>query len=326
MAIFSNAFSTYDAVGIREDLSDLISDISPQKTPLTSMVRRRSVDNTHFEWQTDSLADASTSNAQLEGDNITSYSAITATTRLGNYCQISRKDYVISGTEEAVNKAGRASERAYQKMKKGAELKRDVEAIMLSNQGAVSGGTGTARQTATLGAFVKTNTDAGTGGGDPAYSSGIPVNARTDATSTNQRAFTETILKSVISSAWTEGAEPDTLMVGPFNKQTVSGFSGIATRNFDISNTAAKPTAVIAAVDVYVSDFGTFRVVPNRFQRERDAWLIDRKYIRQAVLRPYFTREMPESVDGSAHLMILEWGLQVDNEAALGLCADLTTS
>ena len=281
MSIVSNTFTTYSAKGIREDLSNVITNISPEETPYQSNIGRETISNTLFEWQTDALADAA-ANAQLEGDDVASFDAVTATVRLTNYAQISRKTIVLSNTEEVVNKAGRRSELAYQIAKRGSELKRDQEYILLNGGVAVAGNTTTARVTASLGAFVKTNTDKQTNGVDPSYTT-LPNSARTDG---NVRTFTETILKNVIQKVWTAGGTPKLLMCGPVNKQRVSGFSGIASQRYNI-NGGDRPATLIGAVDIYVSDFGQVSVIANRFQRERDAWVIDPEYAKMTVLRPY---------------------------------------
>ncbi len=234
MAIVSNTFLTYSAKGIREDLSNVITNIAPEETPYMSNIGRQNVSNSLFEWQTDTLA-AAAANAQLEGDDVASFDAVTATVRLQNYAQISRKTIILSATEEVVNKAGRRSELAYQIAKRGSELKRDQEFVMLNGGIAVAGDSTTARVTASLGAFVKTNTDKQTNGTDPSYTT-LPNSARTDG---NVRTFTETILKNVIQKVWTAGGTPKILMCGPVNKQRVSGFD---TKAFTTSNVVlAKP-------------------------------------------------------------------------------------
>ena len=248
MTIVTNTFTRYDAKGIREDLANVIYNISPEETPFQSNTARVNVKNTFFEWQTDSLAAASTTNAALEGDDISSFDAVTPTTRLGNYTQISRKTVVISGTLESVDKAGRRSELAYQMAKNGAELKRDMEATLLASKAANAGNNTTARQTAGLPAFLRTNTNYGSGGSDPTVSNGVVNATRVDGT---QRTFTETILKDVIAQVWTQGGTPKILMVGPFNKQTVSGFAGIAEIRYN--QATPKPTVIIGAADVYVN-------------------------------------------------------------------------
>ena len=247
MAIVTNTFTTFAAKGIRENLANIIYNISPEETPFQSNIGKDSVQNTLYEWQTDALQAAAT-NAQLEGDDITSYDPVTATVRMQNYVQISRKTVVLSATEEVVNKAGRKSELAYQLAKKGAELKRDMELVMVQSQVASAGSTSAARTTGSVLAFIKTNTDVGASGADPSYTT-LPNSLRTDGT---VRAFTETILKNVIQKTWTSGGTPKILMTGPVNKQRVSGFTGIAATRFNIEG-GAKPATIVGAADVYVN-------------------------------------------------------------------------
>lgn len=326
MSQTANTFDSFTAKGIRESLSNVIYNISPEETPFMSNAGRENVKNTYFEWQTDSLAAASTTNAQIEGDDVSAFDATSATTRVGNYTQISSKTLLISGTLESVDKAGRRSELAYQLAKRSAELKRDMESIMLTNQAASAGSVGVStalRKTGSLLAFLKTNTDKGTGGVDPVYTSS-PTATRTDSTSGNQRAFTETILKSVVQKVWASGGSPKVLMVGPVNKQKVSAFSGIAQiRKEVVGNRAA---TIIGAADVYVSDFGNVNVVPNRFQRERDAFVLDPEYANVAFLRPFNTVQLAKTGDAEKRLILVEFGLKVNTEAAHGIAADLTTT
>jgi hypothetical protein len=326
MSQTSNTFDTFAAKGIRESLSNVIYNISPEETPFMSNIGRENVKNTYFEWQTDSLAAASTTNAQIEGDDVSSYDSTSATTRIGNYTQVSRKTLILSGTLESVDKAGRRSELAYQLAKRSAELKRDMEAIMLCNQKADGGSAGTStalRKTGSLLAFIKSNTDKGTGGADPSYTT-QPNATRTDATDANLRTFSETILKSVIQKVWAAGGTPKILMVGPVNKQRVSGFAGIAEIRREVVGN--KPATIIGAADVYVSDFGNVSVVPNRFQRERDAFVLDPEYAAVAFLRPFQTVELAKTGDAEKRMILVEWGLKVNTEAAHGLAADLTTT
>ena len=323
MTIVANTFLRYDAAGLRESLADIIYDVSPEETPFLSAAGRGSAKQTLEEWQTDVLASADTSNAQLEGDDVTSYSAITASVRVGNYTQISRKVFLISDTEEMLDKAGRRSEMAYQIPRRGLELRRDLEAIIFQNQIGVAGNSTTAREIAALGATVKSHDSLGAGGTSPTWTSGVPNDARGDGT---QRAFTETILKAVVSLMWTGGANLRSLFVGPFNKQAVSAFSGVVTRNFDMSNVDPSPSAVIASIDVYVSDFGTLKVIPSRYQRERDAWFLDFEFLEVLFLRPFQTVKLAKTGDAEKRMLIAEWTLKVKNEAALGLAADLNTS
>mgnify|MGYP005846379201 CR=1 FL=1 len=314
MAAITNTYRTTDAKGLREDLSNVISDISPTETPYFSNAGRASFDATLTEWQTDELDPVDLTNAVPEGDDITSFDQVDPTVRLQNRAQISRKTVIIAGTLESVDKAGRRSEMAYQVAKRGKELKRDMEAIALSNQAASTTGT---RKTASHLAFVKTNTNVGTGGVDPVYTS-LPDDPRTDGT---QRAFTEEMLKDVVQKVWTEGGNPSILMVGPVNKQLVSTFPGIAEQRHQA--TGNSPTSIIGAADIYVSDFGNLSVVPNRFQRERDAHVLEKEHMKIAFLRPFRTIPLAKTGDAEKRLMLVEWGVKVTNEKAHGIIADI---
>lgn len=324
MAIFTNEFLTFDAKGIKEQVANVIFNISPQDTPFTSMAGKRRVKGTLDEWQTDSLASVNTANKALQGDDSPSMQALTPTARVGNYTQISTKTFGISRTLEQVDKYGRDSEIAYQKAKKGAELKRDLEAIILqANQGGTAGDSTTAPTTATLHAWLKTNVDDGGGAAaDPAYTSGVPSTGRTDGT---QRAFTETILKTVLQTMWSNGArvEGAKVFLGPVNKVVFSGFSGIATKSIDVAKRSEATT--VAAADVYVSNFGTVVAMPTRFQRERDGWVLDFQWIDIGFLEPFSFEELSKTGDGKKYLGVVEWMLRVKQEAGLGLCADLNT-
>jgi len=317
MAIVTNTFTTFDAKGIREELANTIANISPEETPFQSNVGSESVSNTFFEWQTDSLAATSTT-AVINGDDVSSFDATSATTRLGNYTHIRRRTYVIADNLAAVDKAGRADEVAYQVAKRGKELKRDVEAVLLDNNARAAGNSSTAPETAGIGAWIATNDSVGTGGAAP---TGDGTDARTDGT---QRAFTEAMLKDVMQQAWTSGGNPSVLMVGAFNKQAVSGFAGIAAQRYMAPSDS--PTTIVGAADVYMSDFGTLTVVPNRFQRARDALVLDPEYASVCYLRPIQQVELAKTGDAEKGMMICEFGLKISQEAAHGIIADLSTS
>ena len=318
MSIVTNTAVTYSLKGAREDLSNLISNISPVDTVFSRMAGAAVVENTLAEWQTDALAPADTTNAQLEGDDVSVFQATTATVRVGNRTQISYKTVVVSGTADVVNKAGRKSELAYQITKKTKELKRDIEAILTRNQASNAGGATTPRQTGTLAAWVATNSSRGTGGASGGFNqtTGI-VAAATDGT---QRPFTEAMLKSVILQCYQQGGEPDTLMVGPFNKQVVSSFTGNATRTIE-----ADEKTLLAAVEVYRSDFGDLKIVPNRFQRERDAFVLQSDLWKIGYLRPMFAQPLATTGDAKKQQIITEYALMSMNEAGSGVIADLTT-
>lgn len=325
MAQPSNLFDSYDnANSIREDLSNIIYNISPEDTPFMSAVGRGSVSNTYYEWQTDALAAASTTNAVIEGDEAT-LQAQTATNRVGNYTQISRKVVGVSGTDEAVDKAGKRSELAYMMAKASAELKRDMETTLLYNKPAVVGDGSTARETAGLPAWIKTNVDKAGGGSNPTLSStnnGYPNAARTDGT---QRSFTETILKSVIQQVWTQGGDPKICMMGPSNKKVASTFTGIAANRMNQPGSKAAAFAVVATVDVYLSDFGQVSFIANRFQRDREAFILDPEYAQVDYLRNFQTMNLAKTGDSEKKMIIAEYGLRVKTEKAHGIAADLTT-
>ena len=328
----ATTFETYNDDAIREDLSDLIADISPTQTPFQSNVGTRDADNTYFEWQTDALADADAS-ATIEGNNLETFTAVTATDRMGNYCQINMRDFIISGTEQRVLSAGRASEVGYQAAKAAKELKRNVEkAALLNGVGAVVGSSGTARVTAGLPGWLYTN-QVSTAVTAPSYSgSSTPTGAdkvwKNFGTPT---AFTEAMLQSVMQQAFTSGGEPSMLMVSPYNKTVVSAFTGIAGSRYNVDG--AEPSVIIGAADIYVSDFGNLSVVPNRFfTTVKDAgsaayndwaFLIDPDEVKIATLRPYSIDALAKSGDADKRMALTEWGLQVNNEAAHGIVAGI---
>ena len=319
-------FQTYAAEGIREDLADVIYNISPEETPFISNVGRKSVSNTLFEWQVDNLASVDTANAVVEGADAGAASQ-TASRRMQNYTQISKKVIQISGTMEAVDKAGRNSEIAYQLAKKSSELKRDMEAILTRNQAASAGSDTEARTTGSLEAWLRTNTNRATGttsGADPTLSattSGYPNAAATDAGAGDLRTFTEVLLKDVIQSVWTEGGDPSILMVGPTQKQKVSTFTGIAEQRYMAPSDA--PTTIIGAADIYVSDFGSISIVPNRFQRDRSAFVLDPEYAAVGYLRDFEVIDLARTGDSEKKEIVVEYGLEISNEAAHGVIADI---
>jgi len=310
-------FTAHSAIGQREDLTDIIYDISPTETPFMSSIGKTKATAVYHEWQTDSLAAATTANAAVEGADATS-ATLSPTVRLGNYTQIIQKTVQVSGTVDAVNKAGRKSEKAYQLAKASAEIKRDLETILLANQGRSAGSSTTARKLGSLLSWIKTNSDVGSGGADPAT---IGVSTRTDGT---QRTFTEALLKSVVAEVFTSGGSPKILMVGASGKQKVSSFAGIAAQRYMAPGNT--PTTIIGAADVYMSDFGTMSVVPNRFMRTRDALVLDPEYAALAYLRPFQTNDLAKTGDSENTQLLAEVTLEVKNEAAHGIIADLDMS
>jgi hypothetical protein len=307
-------FTAHTAIGQREDLTDIIYDISPTETPFMSSIGKTKATAVYHEWQTDSLAAATTANAAIEGADATS-ATLSPTVRLGNYTQIIQKTVQVSGTLDTVNKAGRKSEKAYQLAKASAELKRDLETILLANQGRSAGTSTIARNLGSILSWIKTNSDVGSGGSDPAT---IGVSTRTDGT---QRTFTEALLKTVVSEVFVSGGSPKILMVGALGKQKVSSFAGIAAQRYMAPGNT--PTTIIGAADVYMSDFGTMSVVPNRFMRTRDALVLDPEYAALAYLRPFQTNDLAKTGDSENTQLLAEVTLEVKNEAAHGIIADL---
>ena len=310
-------FTAHTAIGQREDLTDIIYDISPTETPFMSSIGKTKATAVYHEWQTDSLAAATTANAAIEGADATS-ATLAPTVRLGNYTQIIQKTVQVSGTLDTVNKAGRKSEKAYQLAKASAELKRDLETILCANQGRSAGTSTVARKLGSILSWIKTNSDKASDGSDPAT---IGVSTRTDGT---VRTFTETLLKTVVSEVFVSGGSPKILMVGAAGKQKVSSFAGIAAQRYMAPGNT--PTTIIGAADVYMSDFGTMSVVPNRFMRTRDALILDPEYAALAYLRPFQTNDLAKTGDSENTQLLAEVTLEVKNEAAHGIVADLDMS
>ena len=318
MAIVANTFTSFSAKGIREELSDIISNISPEDVPLQSNIGSERGSKTYFEWQTDTLSAAS-STAVIDGDDVASFDSTSATTRIGNYTQIARRTLIVADNLANQDLAGRNDEKSYQMAKRGKELKRDIEKVLCENNARVAGNSSTARETAGLGAWIATNTSKGATGTDPTATDGS--DARNDGT---QRDLTEAMVKDVMQQAFTAGGTPSLLMVGPYNKTVVSNFAGIAAQRYQAPSDG--PTTIIGAADVYLSDFGTLSVVPNRFQRERDAFLLDPEYASVCYLRPIQAVDLAKTGDAEKGMVLAEFGLKVENEAAHGGVFDLNVS
>lgn len=321
-------FMTYDARGIREDLADVIYNISPIDTPFVSNVGKTVAEQTFFEWQTDSLAAANANNAVVEGADAGADNS-TPTSRMGNYTQISTKIVQISGTLESVRKAGRKSELAYQLAKRGNELKRDMEAGLTSYNVAVPGNDSTARVTAAFGSFIITNSVRGAGGADPTYSGGIgsnglPIGYPNGApTAGTPAAITEANFKTMLADQWNSGGKADFVLVDAATKQAISLFTGIATRYRDVP--AGEQAQIIGAADVYVSDFGDVTIVPDRFTKTGVAYGIDLEYVAVAYLRNFQVLQLAKTGDSEKRQLIVEYGLKVMNPLAHSVYADLTT-
>lgn len=321
----TNTFLTYDTIGIREDLADIIYNIDPLDTPFMSSIGRGGASAITHEWQTDALDPAGV-NTTLEGDD-TTFDAIDPTIRPNNILQISSKNVIISGTNEAVDSAGRQSEMAYQVAKKGKSLKRDLEFTITQNQMLLGGDLTTARALAGYenwvgpiysGSVGVVTSSRGTSGVDPVITNGTPSTAVVDGT---QRPLLESFLKSVIQDCWTNGGEPSLLITGPFNKTTVSSFVGNSTR-YSLSPTMELTTAI----DIYVSDFGSHRIVADRFSRDRSLLVVDPTLWSVDYLRPFQQYELAKTGDAEKRLINTEFTLRSSNRTASGIVADLTTA
>ena len=317
MAIVANTFQTYGAIGNREDLSDIIYNISPTDTPFMSSIGKEKAAGTLHEWQTDALA-AAAANAQVEGDEIT-FNAVTPTVRINNQTQISRKSVIVSGTQDTVNSAGRNNELAYQISKSSKELKRDMEVVLTANQSAAVGGAAAARTSSGLTSWIQANTSVGTNGANGAVGGvDTPGVLRTEGT---QRAFTEAQLKDVVKQCWDSGGDPSMIMLGSFNKQKLSGFTGGSTKM-----SQATDKTLVAAIDIYESDFGSMTVVPNRFSRNRDCFVIQPDMWAVAYLRDFQMLDLAKTGDAQKKAMLAEYTLVSKNEAASGAVFDLTAA
>lgn len=313
---------------VREDLTDVIYNISPTEVPLQANIGRGNADQTLHEWQIDELAAVDTANAAIDGADFGADSSDPAQ-RIGVFEQISIKYLAVSRRANIVNKAGRKSELAYQIAKKGKELRRDVEAIACLNQATLQGNSTTASLTAGLGAWIATNTVRGAGGADPTLSGGTfgqPTTAAVD--SGTPVALTETNMLQVLREAYIAGGNPNMMMCGTTVKQRFSNFmftanARIATQRQDQGPVNRGGVSVVGAVDVYVSDFTVLDVVPNRFQRERDFWILDTEYWEISYLDGYKTESIAKIGDAERRQILVDWGLSSHNEAASGVVADV---
>jgi hypothetical protein len=307
----TGTLQTYQAVGIREDLTDAITRISPTATPFMSGIPKGTATNTLHEWQTQDLASAA-NNAQVEGDDNVALTA-TPTVRLNNRCQISTKGIIVSGTQQNVRTAGRANDLAYLTTLRGLEIKRDMELALCQNTTAIAGNATTARQLRGLEGWIATNDSLGAGGVSPDY---IANTAPTDGTA---RAFTEALTRTVLQLIFTEGGDPNVIMVGPSQKQTFSTFTGNTTK-FDKS----EDKSLTASVDIYISDFGTLNVIPNRYQRPRTAFLLQMDKWALCYLRPMKTEDLAKTGDADKKMLVCEYTLESRQEKASGAVRDLT--
>ena len=323
MAVNANTNKSYDVRTIREDLQDAMISISPTETPFQSAIGRKSVTNTSFEWSEVDLA-APAANRVLEGESAPGNDAPTNAVRLSQYTQISDKVVEVSDTNQKVNGVADAQTVAKQIAYKLKELKRDMEVMLLSNVAAVPGDASTARVTAGLPAFLRTNVDRGSGGASGTLSGSTSGYVNAAATDGTPRALTEAMLKSVIAQCWDNGAEPSIVLCGSAVKQKISStFTGSATKFKNVDD-----KKVVAAVDLYVSDFGELQIVPTRFLETRtvagrDVFVLDPNYARVAYLQTVQQKPLARTGHAERRLISTEYGLQVDSQKAHGVIADI---
>lgn len=312
MAKITNANATYDVTTNREDLADEVFRIEPADTPFISAISRVPATNVNHEWSLQELSSINTANARLEGDELSRAASVNPT-RLRNICQISSRDATVTGTQRAVNPAGIDDMMAYQMSLKSLELRRDMEAIVLGNQGLNTGNATTPRTLRSLNSWIDGNgsRDATTGA-----DSASETAAATDSSAT--RDFTETLLKDAILDVHQDGGNPNLIMVGPFNKQVFSTFTGRATARQNVDATRVQANATL-----YASDFGDIKVVSNRTMRERDAYVVDTTKAKLASLRLFEPQELGRIGDGVTRDLISEYTLEVCAPKAHGLIADL---
>ncbi len=336
----------------REALSDIIYNISPTECPMTMLIGRESADQDAYEWTTDSLAPARSDNKHVDGDDFSAEGdtaqagsgydgiAITAGSRIGNHCQISRKDIVVTRRANRVRKAGRKDELGYQIAKAGRELKRDIEASLCANNIAVQGTTSVAGQAGSYLAWMRNNSSrhntlAGTDGADPAaLVSGFPTGtAATDASVL--RPLSETDVLDVIADCYLEGGDINVMMLYPTTKQKWSQYmfspdtvnrGRIATPYQEHGKNPKAGATALGAVDVYVSDFGVIDVMPNRFMRSRDAIILETDMWAIAYLDPYQQFNIAKSGDSEKRVLLCDWTLEARNPDSSGIVADIDAS
>ena len=320
MTVPTNTLQVYPQTNIREDLSDLIYNVAPFKTPFFNMCKKGKATQTYHEWDTDTLAAQNLGNAAVEGDNPTN-TQLTPTTRLGNYCQISTKTIQISGTSQSVVAAGGSNKMGYQLMKKSKELKRDIEGILTNNAAKVSGSAAVARVLAGWPAWCATNSvfDATSGA---APSEGAPYNGTQPRTySSAQTAISEARVKTVLQSVYNNSGEsPEYALMSAANKQNWSAFSGPGTRFIQVED-----STMLTKVDVYESDFGEVKLIPDIFlSTSKNVLMVNPNYVRVAYLRPFQTIPLAKTGDSDQKMLLVEYTLELGNEAAMGSMYDTT--
>jgi hypothetical protein len=322
MAAVANTFLSTSAVGNREELSDVVSRITPQDTPIYSMIGKGSCKSVHPEWETDDLA-APAENIQPEGNDY-DFDAITPPERMGNYTQIMRKTWIISGTQEVVDEAGNVQKRRYQKLKKGVEIKKDVELAIVTNNASVAGAT---REFGGLPSWIETNVNREAGGSNGGFNSGTGLTVA--ATNGSQRAFTKVILDDVMKQGYEEGANFRHFVCSPYVKSVfVTFMSDTNVASFRYAVEGGKGNSIVANADVYEGPFGKIMVHPNRVMTTaataRNGFFIDTEFLKFLWLRKIQEdKDVAKTGDADKGVIIGEGTLKVSNEKGLGIAADL---
>ncbi len=311
MAQVTNAFDTYEATSDREQLSNIIYNISPQTTPFLSAIGKNSVKNVTFDWQTETLPSAS-GTGEIEGFEI-SRATTAATVRESNVTMIQSRNSTCTGSQQASDPAGVKSQIAHFMALNAKALKRDMETALSGNYAKVAGSASAARQTRSFESWITSNVSRGSGGADGSSSA-----AATDGT---QRDLTEALLKTVLQTGFGNGAEMSMAICGPYNKTVISGFTGRSNVRQVIET-----DTVEASISLYASDFGELKIVPDNFSRERTLLLVDPNYAAVSYLRDFESVDISTIGDAITKLLVVEHGLQVSNQAAHGIVADLNVS
>lgn len=328
-----NTYDTKDAVGQREELADLISNIDPDDTPFYSDIEKKKVVSTHPEWQTDENDEPDADNAEVEGFEY-EFDASDPTVRVGNYTQISDKSVIVSETLDVVDKAGRKSEVAYQMAKRGKELRMDMEAVLLANQGSVQGTKSVPGRVGGLAAWLETNALRGAGGADGGFNETTKL--VDPATNGAKRAFTRAMLNEVLATAYTSGANLRTMMGAPYVKEVFATFMedpGIAPLRTEVS--ASGKVTLVGSVDAYKGPHGLVAIKPNRIMASakvggvkgalaRNIYFYDPNKVALGTLRPIQEdKDVAKTGDAKKRLLKTEYTLIVENEKAHAIIADI---
>lgn len=318
MAVPANTAQTYQSKVIAEDLSRVAELVAPTETPFITAVGKGTAKATYSEWVTVDLAAASDTNAEIEGNDVVA-DPNNEGVRLGNYAQLSDKVAQVSSSREAADESGDLNKMSKQIALKIQELKRDMEKQVLSNKAANGGSASTPRISASFASFLQSNVSRGTGGVNPILSgttNGYPTTAAVDGTT---RPLTEALLKTVLALAWNNGGNATLVFVGSANKQLISAFTGNATTFREMSS-----RKIIAAVDIYVSDFGEVQIVPSRLMRARDALIVDPSKVQIAYYQKMHQEPLAKTGHSEKRLVACEYMTKVLNERAHGIIADLS--